>query len=35
LLAAWQVPVAAARLEEGIGEEVERLVELVRGSLSG
>lgn len=35
LLAAWQVPVAAARLEEGIGEEEERLVELVRNSLSG
>jgi hypothetical protein len=35
LLAAWQVPVAAARLEEGIVEEEEQLVALVRALLQG
>jgi uncharacterized protein (TIGR02172 family) len=35
LLAAWQVPVAAARLEEGIVEEEDRLIELVRALLQG
>jgi hypothetical protein len=33
LLAAWQVPVAAARLEEGIAEEEEQLVALSEASL--
>jgi aminoglycoside phosphotransferase (APT) family kinase protein len=35
LLAAWQVPVAAGRLEEGIVEEEEQLVALVKASLQG
>ncbi|MGD9100610.1 MAG: phosphotransferase [Anaerolineae bacterium] len=35
LLAAWQLPVAAGRLEEGIVEEEEQLVALVKASLQG